>query len=150
MLGKIVQLRGILSKDSFEVKYGINVRKDGTADLEFATIQLYNMESEEVNSPYICGTITVNETKGLKYIFLKSIEEKYIKEDDIEDYLFVIIPYASVIETTACKIAGRYPKEAILKMYSGETVKVKKVGAKPETYMAVQAGNEMFLIKKNR
>ena len=35
-------------------------------------------------------------------------------------------------------------------MKVGDTVTVKKIGAKPETYMAVQAGNEMFLVKKNR
>jgi len=35
-------------------------------------------------------------------------------------------------------------------MKVGDTVKVNKAGAVSEIYMAVQAGNELFLVKKNR
>lgn len=35
-------------------------------------------------------------------------------------------------------------------MKAEDTVKVSKGDATPETYMAVQAGNELFLVKKNR
>lgn len=35
-------------------------------------------------------------------------------------------------------------------MKAGDTVTVSKFGAKPEVYMAVQAGNELLLVKKNR
>lgn len=150
MFGKIAQILGISLEDGFEVKYGINVRKDGIADFKFATIKLYNIESEEGNSPYICGTTIVNKPDGFKDIFLKSIEEEYIRKEDIEDCILVIIPYSETIETTATKIAGRYSTEAILEMHVGDTVTVQKIRAKTETYMAVQAGNELFLVKKNR
>lgn len=55
------------------------------------------------------------------------------------------------IETSGKKIAGRYPTEAILEMKAGDTLSVNKGGCtKTETYMVVQAGNELFLVKKNR
>lgn len=72
------------------------------------------------------------------------------EEKDVEERLWVIIPWASEIKTTCKKIAGRYLTEAILEMKVGDTVSVNKGGgAKAETYMVVQAGNELFLIKKN-
>lgn len=72
------------------------------------------------------------------------------EEKDVEERLWVIIPWSSEIKTSGKRIAGRYPEEAILEMKAGDTVTVSKFGAKPEVYMAVQAGNELLLVKKNR
>lgn len=149
MLGKILQLRGIPLKDGFEVEDGICVCQGGTADFGFATITLKTIP-EKAYSLYICSVTIVDIADGFKKIFFEPMEKEDIPEALSESYLLVIIPYASAIETTATKIAGRYPTEAILEMHSGDTVKVNKPGAEPETYMAVRADNEMFLVKKNR
>ena len=69
---------------------------------------------------------------------------------DVEERLWVIIPWSVEIRTTAQKIAGRYPEEAILEMKLGDTVTVSKGSDAVETYMVVQGDNELFLVKKKR
>lgn len=55
------------------------------------------------------------------------------------------------IDTNVKKIAGRYPYEGIFKMLPGDKISVKRSKNEWETtYIAVQADNEMFLIKKTR
>ena len=96
-----------------------------------------------------CWEFTVKkEHDGYKDILVNNLLEP--KEKDIEERLLVIIPHFTEFKTSCKKIAGRYPEEGIIEMKVGDTVTVNKIGAKPETYMAVQAGNEMFLVKKNR
>ena len=148
MLGKIVQLLGIPLEDGFEVKYGIEADEYRKIDLKFATLSLSGPISEENYITHIWYYWERNKSDGF-IEFLIQIPDK-IYEKDVEDFLFVIIPYSSKINTTGKKVAGRYPTEAILEMKAGDTVTVNKGGAEEETYMAVQAGNELFLIKKNR
>ena len=88
------------------------------------------------------------EHDGFKEILVNNLLEP--EEKDVEERLLVIIPHFTEFKTKCKKIAGRYPEEGIIEMKVGDTVTVNKIGAKPETYMAVQAGNEMFLVKKNR
>ena len=153
MLGKIVQLMGIPLKDGFTVVEGVDFCKFGTADLRFATLSLgHNPIKNDYHTTY-CWEFTVEkEHDGFKEILINNLSLVDCKPEEkiIEEKLWVIIPYSSTIETTAKKIAGRYPQEAILEMQVGDTVKVNKTGAVAEIYMAVQAGNEMFLVKKNR
>ena len=76
-----------------------------------------------------------------------------LEKNDKEEFLLVLIPWANYLKTTATKVAGRYPTQAILEMRAGDTLEVSSYhDAKQDVhvFMAVQAGNEMFLIKKTR
>ena len=150
MFGKIVQLRGIPLEDGFRVEYGIDFPWYLVADFGFATISLAGVNPAPAHYTYIFWHIIDKENDGFKHFLIQYAKKNMYSEKDVEEYLFVIIPHSAKIETSAKKIAGRYPEEAILEMHAGDTVKVCKGGADPETYMAVQAGNELFLIKKNR
>lgn len=150
MFGKIVQLRGIPLEDGFRVEYGMDFPYTCIADVRFATISLAGVGPNPAHYTYVFGYMVKEKHDGFITFLVQYAKEDMYSEKDVEDYLFVIIPNSAKIETTAKKIAGRYPEEAILEMHAGDTVKVNKGGADPETYMAVQAGNELFLIKKNR
>lgn len=153
MLGKIVQLLGVPLKNGFEVVEGVDFCRYGTADLGFATLKsLYTPLKNNYKVTYCWEFCLDKEHDGFKDFLVNNLalKEGMPEEKDIEEKLLVVIPYSSTIETTAKKIAGRYPHEAILEMKAEDTVKVSKGDATPETYMAVQAGNELFLVKKNR
>lgn len=152
MLGKLVQLLGVPMEDGFRVVEGVHFTWLGEADFRFATLRLfYNPVKEDYKVTY-CWEFGLNKQHdGFKDFSVNNLSlEKGPEENEVEERLWVIIPYSSTIETTAQRIAGRYPTEAILEMKAGDTVKVHKGSAVPETYMAVQAGNELFLVKKNR
>jgi len=153
MLGKILQLLGKPLQDGFEIVNGVNFCEFGTADLRFAKLSLgHNPVKSDYNTTY-CWQFTIEkEYDGFKDIMVNNcgLVGVELEEKVVEEKLWVIIPYSGAIETTAKKIAGRTQNEAILEMYHGDTVKVNKAGALPETYMAVQAGNELLLVKKNR
>ena len=149
MLGKIVQLLGVPMEDGFRVVEGVEFCKFGTADVRFATLILGNNPWKNDYKVTHCWEFTVEkEDDGFKDILVNNLLEP--EEKDIEERLLVIIPHFTEFKTSCKKIAGRYPEEGIIEMKVGDTVTVNKGGAKPETYMAVQAGNEMFLVKKNR
>ncbi|MGM9969999.1 MAG: hypothetical protein ACI35S_06355 [Anaeroplasma sp.] len=151
MIGKIVQLLGIPSKEGFEVVYGVDLNDGGQIRFDFATISITNIPKQENRCTYIneCG-IYLTLKDGFKEILLQGISEEELNKEDIEGHLFVIIPHSADIKTTARSLAGRYSTEAILKMNAGDTVMVNKADEVTETYMAVKAGNELFLVKKNR
>ena len=142
MLGKLVQLLGVPMGDGFRVVEGVDFCQLGTADFQFAYLTLlYNPHKSDYKVTYCWEFHLVNNC---------ALKDGMPEAKDIEERLLVIIPWSSKIETTCKRIAGRYPEEAILEMKAGDTVTVNKAGAEAETYMAVQAGNELFLIKKNR
>ncbi len=146
MFGKVVQLKGKEAQAGYEVVYGIDKPIVGRYSLAFGNISFGNTC---VTTTYIYGGHTIEEkTDGYKDILIFNGE---LDSGDTEEYLLVIIPYASQLKTDSKRIAGRYYYEAILEMHNGDTVEVSKnsVG-KREVYMAVQTGNEMFLIKKER
>ncbi len=150
MLGKIVQLRGVPLEDGFKVEYGIDAHSDGTINLKFAKLMSIttDLDVDVQHLTYTYGQNIKDEADGFKDILIHNFN---VHKNDVEEYLLVIIPYSASIETTARKIAGRQFHEAILEMHSGDTVKVTKGDDSiQEVYMAVQAGNEMFLVKKNR
>lgn len=103
----------------------------------------------DVTKTYIYGGHLVKEkADGFKEVLIFNGE---LSEEDKEEYLLVIIPDAIQLKTNSKRIAGRYHDEAILEMYAGDTVEVSKsFNGKGDVYMAVKAGNEMFLIKKSR
>ena len=153
MLGKLVQLKGIPMEDGFRVNYGVDFCKYGIADLRFATLVLgHNPVKNGYNVIYCWGLGLPESHDGFKEFVVNNLDlvDNKPDEKEIEERLWVIIPYSETIKTTAKKIAGRYPGESILEMQSGDTVTVNKVGADSETYLAVQAGNELFLVKKTR
>lgn len=152
MLGKITELSGISSPDGFEVIYGIDVYEDGRRDLGFVSLEMGGeVFSNRTHVTYIIGyCLDDSEQESFKKYHIGICEENQIPEEISEEYLFVIIQYSSGIETTCKRLAGRNPTEAILKMHEGDTVKVSKAGGISETYMVVKAGNELFLVKKNR
>lgn len=153
MLGKMVQLLGVPMEDGFRVVEGVDFCKYGTSDLQFATlILLHNPLKNDYHVTY-CWEFTIDkEHDGFKDILVNNLTlvDCMPEEKDVEERLWVIIPWSSEIKTTCKKIAGRYTHEAILEMRTGDTVTVNKGGAEPEVYMAVQAGNELLLVKKNR
>lgn len=146
MFGKIAQLRGKEAQAGYEVVYGIDNPIAGRYSLAFGSISFGNMYA---TTTYIYGGHIVEEkSDGYKDILIFNGE---LTSSDTEEYLLVIIPYASQLKTDSKKIAGRYYHEAILEMHNGDTVEVSKNSfGKREVYMAVQAGNEVFLIKKER
>lgn len=153
MLGKIVQLLGVPMGDGFRVVEGVEFCNLGTADLRFATLISYeNPRKNNYKVTYCWGFHLDKQHDGFKDFSVNNcaLKDGMPEEKDIEERLWVIIPWSSEIKTSGKRIAGRYPEEAILEMKAGDTVTVNKGGAKPEVYMAVQAGNELLLVKKNR
>lgn len=149
MFGKIVQLRGKEAQAGYEVVYGI---KDcitlNRYSLSFGEIVLGNNIPNGTATYIHGGHIAKEYGEGYQKVM---IFNGVLPKDGIEEYLLVIIPYASQLKTDSKRVAGRYYYEAILEMHNGDTVEVSKNSAgKREVYMAVQAGNEMFLIKKER
>ena len=72
------------------------------------------------------------------------------KKKEVTERLWVIISRSHDIETSGIKLSGN-DKEALLEMKAGDTVTVDNMNDyTPEVYMAVQAGNELYLIKKVR
>lgn len=149
MVGKVVQLLG-KKNDGFKVVYGID---DNIVEnrylLNFGEIVLGN-NKPNATATYIYGGHLVEEQEdGYKKVV---IFNKELPKDAIEEYLLVVIPYAGQLVTLGGKrIAGRYYYEAILEMHKGDIVEVSKsFSGEREIYIAVQAGNEMFLIKKHR
>lgn len=153
MLGKIVQLLGVPMEDGFRVVEGVDFCKYGIADLRFAQLTLlYNPKKNDYKVMYCWEFHLDKQHDGFKEFSVNNLglKDGMPEEKDVEERLLVIIPCSSEIKTNCKKIAGRYPEEAILEMKAQDTVTVNKAGAKAETYMAVQAGNELFLVKKNR
>lgn len=149
MVGKIVQLVGKKLDSGFEITYGIDDHIiDNRYSLGFGEILLGN-STPNVTTTYIYGGYTIGEYgDGYKRVI---IFNKELPEEAKEDTLLVVIPYSTIISTNAKKIAGRYYYEAILEMKNQDIVEVSKsLTGKTEIYMAVEAGNEMFLIKKER
>lgn len=150
MLEKIVELRGIPLENGYEIIYGADFDKEDKVDFGFSKLFLGTGYLKPIHETYVYGHMLIKE-KDLFKDFLLNNTENLIGSDEIEEQLLVIIPYSTIIETTGKKIAGRYPTEAILEMRSGDIVKVSKCSnIEAETYMVVQGGNELFLVKKNR
>ena len=128
----------------------------GTADFVFAQLKLgYNPFKDDYEVTYCWQFHNFDADKyndGFKEFVVNNLALKdgMPEEKDVEERLWVIIPWSSEIKTSGKRIAGRYPDEAILEMKAGDTVTVSKICSKPEVYMAVQAGNELLLVKKNR
>lgn len=149
MFGKVVQLLNPSMSDDQEIVYGINLDNNlGRYHLNFGTISFANLNPATSKTYIYGGHIVTEKGDGFKDVL---IFNGNLSENNNEEYLLVVIPYAAQITTSGKKIAGRYYNEAILEMFPGDTVKIKhSIHSKSVVYMAVQAGNEMFLIKKNR
>lgn len=151
LFGKMVQVLPNPIEGGFRAVYGIdNVESKhqlrNALRLTFGNISFNNM-SPNVTKTYICGGYTVKKTaKNFKEILIFNGD---LSQEDNEEFLFVIIPYANKIKTKSKKIAGKYPQEAILEMHEGDTLELSKNGKK-DIFMAVKAGNEIFLIRKSR
>lgn len=151
MFGKVVQLLGNPLEDGFQMVYGfdgVNFKHNVRHVLRFGEVTFGNM-NPDVTKTYIYGGHLIKEkADGFKEVLIFNDE---LSEEDNEEYLLVIIPYAAQLKTEAKRIAGRYYYEAILEMYAGDTVEVSRSSnGSRDIYMAVKAGNEMFLIKKSR
>lgn len=161
MTGKIVRIKTNFSgNDIFRVEYGFKKEEVVFGEytgLKFAVIKFcgriyFETEKDKYNDDvytYICGGHWVeNEKDGYKKVVICNSRD--LLEDENEEYLLVIIPWVYKYESPERRIAGRYPEEAILVLKPGETLTLHFNSSKKETYMAVQAGNELFLVKKNR
>lgn len=151
MFGKVVQLLQVPLEDGFETVYGISsvdFKHSDRYELSFGEIVFGNI-NPNITKTYIYGGHLVKEKNdGFKEVLIFNGE---LSKEDKEEYLLVIIPYAAQLKSKAKKIAGRYSYEAILEMHVGDTLEVSNssTGSR-DIYMAVQAGNEMFLLKKSR
>lgn len=143
--GKVVRLNGVPLVDRFEILYGLEC-DSGQGIFNFGTISLNNPSWSNI---YIkTGVIVTNRGDGFTDILILNGQ---LEPDEVEQFILVIIPNATQLVTNVQKIAGRYPNEAVLCMHAGDTVEVSKTHNGQRTvYMAVQAGNELFLIKKER
>lgn len=140
-LGKVVRILGLPLDDSFELLYGLEASQ---YELNFASVCRLKGQN-----PIYFKKVYIDKKEDMK----KEISIFDIQPDEvsIEDTLLVIIPYAGQLVSSAEKIAGRYPTEGIFVMHAGDTVEVSKsCWGHRIVYMAVQAGNELFLVKKNR
>lgn len=147
-LGKIVEISGFNSEKGFEIIYGIDINEGGKKRYSFCTIIPTGVYMEGTRLTYIYSGYL--KEKPNVYIVSTDSDPKQKPDAKLEEeFLWVIIPYSSGIESNAEKIDGSHPTEAILKMCVGETVTVRKAGT-TETYMVAKAGNELFLVKKNR
>ena len=151
-LGKIAEISGIALENGFEVIYGIDVYEDGKRDLGFVSLVVARSFPKRTRVTYMYSYCLRKEQDLFKeYIIGTDKDPTQLPNSELnEEYLWVIIPYSSGIETNAKRVAGRYPTEAVLEMRVGDTVEVRKAGGTPENYMVVKAGNELFLVKKNR
>ena len=153
MLGKIVQLLGVPMENGFRVVEGVDFCMYGIADLRCAKLTLlYNPHKSDYKVTYCWEFHLDKQHDGFKDFSVNNLALKdgMPEEKDVEERLWVIIPWSTEIKTSAKKIAGRYPEEAILEMKLGDTVIVSKGSDAVETYIVVQGGNELFLVKKNR
>ena len=153
MLGKIIQLKNQIYEDGFKVIDGLEFSAFGNADFRFAILSVgCTLLRENQHVVYCWDIITKQDIYGYKD-FLVNAYKPYGQKPEAEfkeEVLWVLVPYAPLIKTEAEKIAGRYPEEGIFKMHVGDTIVLQKKEGIPETYMAVRAGNEMVLVKKNR
>lgn len=151
MIGKIVQLLGKTASEGFEVVYGINEDSliNGRYALNFGEISLGNIDINATKTYIYGGHIVREKGDGFKSILVFNGD---IDDEEKEEYLLLIIPSGAFqLVTNAKRIAGRYPYEGIFAMYPGDKVEVSKsINSSRDVYIAVQAENEMFLIKKNR
>lgn len=153
MFGKLVTLTGVELSSDFNVCYGLPdelSKKLKRYELAFANVE-FSCGRPDATVTYIYSGHWVREKgDGFKEIMVFNGE---LERDDKEEYLLVIIPRANYLKTTATKIAGRYPNEAILEMRAGDTLEVScwyDARQDVHVYVAVEVGNEMFLIKKTR
>lgn len=153
MFGKVVQLVENEFDKGFKVIYGIHT-------IVFKSVYRYLVNFAEIvfakctsgaTRTYIYGGHNVQDNgDGFKKI---TVYNDFLKKNDKEEYLLVIVPHANHLKTNATRIAGRYPCEAILEMHAGDTVEVSKTYNGYENlhvFMVVEAGNELFLIEKTR
>lgn len=148
MLKKIVQLNPL--EKGFEVVYGVLADSNGEVNLNFAKLELEPTKYRTTLCTYICNQMITTREDGYKNILVFWKDKDDLKKDAMEESLYVIIKESLLIKTDAVKIAGRNLTEAILEMRAGDTVKVSRGEPFSETYMVVQGGNELFLVKKNR
>ena len=153
MFGKVVTLTGVKLSSDFNVCYGIHdelFKRFHRHQLGFAELLFGNCSPDATGTYIRSGHWVKEKGDGFKEI---TVFNGDLEKDDKEEYLLVIIPRANYLKTTATKIAGRYPTEAILEMHAGDILEVSCYhDAKQDVhvYMAVEVGNEMFLIKKTR
>lgn len=153
MFGKVVTLTSVELSSDFDVCYGIHderFKKLKRHDLAFAELLFMDCNPNATGTYIRGGYWTKEKFDGFKEIKIFNGE---LEKEEKEEILLVLIPWANYLKTTATKIAGRYPTEAILEMHVGDTLEVScwhDARQDVHTYMAVEAGNEMFLIKKTR
>ena len=106
MFGKVVQLVGNPMKGGFKTVYGIDdvdFQHDGRYDLDFANVTFGDI-NPNVTKTYIHGGHLVREEKdGFKKVIIFNGE---LSEEDNEEYLLVIIPYAYKIHMIFHDIVG--------------------------------------------
>ncbi|MCI9177428.1 MAG: hypothetical protein HFJ28_02370 [Clostridia bacterium] len=166
MFGKIVQLIGNPQDKSLnrslDIVYGITPNQANRIPLNFGEIVLSARPSESQFAlfgkdfilskiyTYIYGGHSITDKgDGFKEI---AIFNGLLSVHDVEKYLLVVIPHAPFdFSTTGKKIAGRYPYEGIIELRAGDAIRaLRNAYGEFDVFMAVQAGNELFLLKKGR
>lgn len=143
MVGKIAVLQE--NNKGFEVVYGIGNNRH----LDFAEIVLADTTPNATKTYIYGGHIVEEKCDGYKKVL---VFNKELPKDAVEEYILLIVPYAQqLVENKSTRIAGRYYYEAIYELHEGDIIEVSRYyKEKKEKYMVVRAGNELFLIKKNR
>lgn len=162
-IGKIARIKTNFSGDDyFRVEYGFKKEEIVFGEytgLKFATIKFcgrfycpsFKEQYDENVYTQICGGHWVEDLEdGFKKVVICNSRE--LLENEEEEYLLVIIPCVNKYEAPEKRIAGRYPEEAILVLKPGDELILygNNNNNNKEKFMAVKAGNELFLLKKRR
>ena len=155
-LGKIVEL--LPSVSGFQVMYGIEMTEYSSKQFSFGTIISKEPLCKKTHITYMEDDYYYlrDHQNDLKQYLISAYDpkgkvQKRIPRPELEEeFLWVVIPYASKIESDSRKVAGRTDAEGIFEMFAGDTVKVSRADCALETYIVAKAGNELFLVKKNR
>lgn len=151
--GKLVHLIGSPVENGFRAVYGINNVEfnyliSHSSIMNSGNVVFANSNPRATKTYINGGYVVKKNANGFKEILIFNGE---LEKDAEEEFLLVVIPHAGKIKTKSKKIAGKYPYEAILVMHEGDTLQISKSSSsKVEVFIAVKAGNEMFLIKKSR
>lgn len=142
MAGRILWISMNSQRDGFDVIEGIKGMEitDNRINLGFSEITFSNIGD---STTYITGGYKIDQKReGFKKIFL--FNKEISSGDYMEEYLLVIIPFAWDIKTTARKIAGVYPTEAIIDMGDKDKLEISRDGIK-KTYIASKVGEKIIL-----
>ena len=138
--GKVVELVPKQPYNGYQVRYGLSYGKRSLAN-----VRVYANDGAKSFTYFNDGISAIKETDNGTYIYVNNGE---LKQNDVEDTLLVIIPYAQQLVTCVEKIHKISHREAVLFMHEGDTVELSQsLKVKRSVYTVVRNGKKLFLVK---